>query len=303
MLFRHATGVGLRVLCLSVLMMGLMVADHHYRYVNNVRNVLSVALIPLQYALDAPVEAIDWLKVSAATQHQLATENIRLKQQMLLMQVSLQQLINMQQENSQLRALLKSSSRINGQFQEAKLLAMNLEAASAEVVLDKGSRDGVALGQVVIDVSGIMGQIIGVTPFTSRLLLISDPRSGVPVEDDRSNFQAIVVGMGASRPLSLIHVAETSDVKVGDLVVTSGLGARYPEGYPVGTVTRITKMSGEPFMSIEVKPSALLEQSRRVLIVSNYLNSDSKKMLYETTVPLKPKPAVPIKSTVPGATQ
>ncbi|MCD6045497.1 MAG: Rod shape-determining protein MreC [Gammaproteobacteria bacterium] len=289
MLFRHATGLGLRVLCLSVFMMGLMVADHHYRYVNNVRNVLSVVLIPLQYALNAPIQAIDWVKMSAATQHQLTTENIHLKQQILLMQVSLQQLINMQQENSQLRALLKSSSRINGQFQEAKLLAMNLEAASAEVVLDKGSRDGVEIGQVVIDVSGVMGQIMDVTPFTSRLLLITDPRSGVPVEDDRSNFQAIVMGTGANMPLSLIHVAETSDVKVGDLLLTSGLGARYPEGYPVGTVSRITKMSGEPFLSIAVEPSALLEQSRRVLIVSHYLNDDSKKMLYEaTTVPMKP---------------
>lgn len=289
MLFRHATGLGLRVLCLSVLMVGLMVADHDYRYVNNVRNALSVLLIPLQYTLNAPVQAIDWLKVSAATQHELATENIQLKQQLLLMQVSLQQLINMQQENSQLRALLKSSSRINGQFQEAKLLAMNLEPTSAEVVLDKGSREGVALGQVVIDVSGVMGQIIGVTPFTSRLLLITDPRSGVPVRDDRSGFQAIIVGAGANRPLSLIHVAETDDIKVGDLLVTSGLGARYPEGYPVGQITHIDKMSGEPFMNIEVDPSALLEQSRRVLIVSHYLNDNTKKMLYEmTAVPTKP---------------
>lgn len=294
MLFRHSTGVGLRVLCLSVLMVGLMVADHHYKYVNNVRNALSVLLIPLQYTLNAPVQAIDWLKTSAATQHELTLENIHLKQQLLLMQVSLQQLINMQQENSQLRALLKSSSRINGQFQEAKLLAMNLESASAEVVLDKGSRDGVGIGQVVIDVAGVMGQIIDVTPFTSRLLLITDPRSGVPVEDDRSNFQAIVIGVGANRPLSLIHVSETSDVKVGDLLVTSGLGARYPEGYPVGTVTRITKMPGEPFMDIEVQPSALLEQSRRVLIVSHYLNNDSKKMLYVT---------VPLKSAASGAAQ
>ncbi len=293
MLFRHATGLWLRVFCLSIIMIGLMVADHHYRYVNNVRKVLSVALIPLQYTLDAPVEVINWLKVSAAAQHRLATENLQLKQQLLLMQVSLQQLINMQQENGQLRALLKSSSRINGQFQEAKALAMNLEGPSAEVVLNKGSRGGVLIGQVVIDVSGVMGQIIDLTPFTSRLMLISDPRSGVPVEDDRSRFQAIVVGAGTNRPLSLIHAAETADVKVGDLLITSGLGARYPEGYPVGRVLRITKMQGEPFMSIEVEPSALLEQSRRVLIVSHYRDDDSEKMLYKTaTKPMIKGPAL-----------
>src|SRR3982750_735530 len=104
-------------------MIGLMVADLHYRYLNTVRNVLSVALTPLQYALSAPIDALEWLQVSAATQHQLAKENTQLKQQVLLMQVKLQQLINMQEENSQLRALLKSSERITGQFQEAKLLA------------------------------------------------------------------------------------------------------------------------------------------------------------------------------------
>lgn len=292
MLFRHATGLGLRVFCLSLLMIGLMIADKHYRYVNNVREVLSVFLIPLQYTLNAPVQAIDWLKVSAATQQELTAENVHLKQQLLLMQVKLQQLINMQQENSELRALLKSSSRINGQFQEAKILAMNLDPTLAEVVLDKGTKDGVAEQQVVIDVAGVMGQIISTTPFTSRLLLISDPRSGVPVQDDRSALQAIVVGTGANNPLSLIHVSETADIKVGDLLVTSSLGARYPEGYPVGHVTNITKVSGEPFMNITVEPSALLERSRRVLIVSNYLDDDSKRMLYETNQTAKPQPSV-----------
>ncbi len=296
MLFRQATGLGLRVFCLSILMIALMIADKHYKYVNNVREVLSVFLIPLQYTLNAPMQAIDWLKVSAATQHELSTENVHLKQQLLLMQVKLQQLINMQQENSELRALLKSSSRINAQFQEAKLLAMNLDPALAEVVLDKGAQDGVQPEQVVIDAAGVMGQIIGVTPFTSRLLLISDPRSGVPVQDDRSGLQAIVVGAGGNNPLSLIHVSETADIQVGDQLVTSGLGARYPEGYPVGTVTRIFKTSGEPFLNITVKPSALLERSRRVLIVSNYLDDDSKRMLYETPAKVAPQPV-----TISGA--
>lgn len=123
-------------------------------------------------------------------------------------------------------------------------------------------------------------------------MLISDPRSGVPVQDDRSALQAIVVGTGANNPLSLIHVSETADIKVGDLLVTSSLGARYPEGYPVGHVTNITKVSGEPFMNITVEPSALLERSRRVLIVSNYLDDDSKRMLYETNQTAKPQPSV-----------
>jgi rod shape-determining protein MreC len=288
-LFHRTTGLGLRTLSLSFLMMGLMIADYHYQYVNSVRNTLSVLLTPLQYTVDVPVNAIDWLKVSAATQHKLTKENVELKQQLLLMQVKMQQLINMQQENSQLRALLKSSSKINGQVQAAKLLEMNIDNNSAQVVLDKGSQQNVAVGQIVIDVSGIMGQIIGVTPYTSRLLLVSDPRSGVPVEDDRTGFQAIVVGNGQNQPLSLINASETADIKVGDSLVTSDLGQRYPEGYPVGQIISINKVSGEPFLEVKVAPSALLTQSRRVLIVSHYLEDNHQKMLYEAnSIPLAP---------------
>lgn len=112
-----------------------------------------------------------------------------------------------------------------------------------------------------------MGQVINVGPITSRVLLISDQSHSVPVQVVRSNLRLIAQGTGVTKQLELMHVQETADIKVGDLLVSSGLGSRFPVGYPVGRVNNISHDPGEPFVTATALPSAQLDRSRHVLLV------------------------------------
>lgn len=133
--------------------------------------------------------------------------------------------------------------------------------------MDKGSADGVFVGQPVLDAQGLMGQVIRVSRYVSRVLLISDVNHSVPVQVVRSNLRLIARGTGTTRQLELMHVQDTADIKKGDLLVSSGLGGRFPVGYPVGVVNHVEHDPGKPFAKVTATPSARLDRSRHVLLV------------------------------------
>ncbi len=244
-----------------------MSVDHKDNYFHSVRSALSFVVAPIQYVVDWPVQAADWVKSSFSSHRALVKENQHLKAQSFLLNVQLQRLLSLERENSQLRALLKSSTRAGGKVLAAQLLAVDSDPFIHEVVLDKGVKAGIYVGQPVIDASGVMGQVIQVGPVTSRVLLIDDSRSAVPVQVNRNGVRAIVTGRGVLGGLTMIHVPETTDVKAGDVLVTSGLGQHFPIGYPVGVVRYVAHDPGQAFATIQVAPSAHLNRSRQVLLV------------------------------------
>jgi rod shape-determining protein MreC len=177
-------------------------------------------------------------------------------------------LLALESENQQLRALLQASQRMSTEkHRVAEILAVDTDLYLQELVLDKGSRDGVYVGQTVLDAQGIMGQIIQVNPLVSRMLLITDTRSGVPIQIVRNGVRGIVVGNGRQGDLSLINLPVTTDVQVGDVLVSSNLGQRYPAGYPVGIVSSIVHEPDERFATITVKPSAQVDRSQPVILI------------------------------------
>ncbi len=123
------------------------------------------------------------------------------------------------------------------------------------------------MGQPLIDAHGVMGQVIHVSPFSSSALLITDPSHALPVQLNRNGLRSVAVGTGASNTLELTHLPNNADVVVGDIVVTSGLGGRFPSGYPVGTVISVETDTGQPFAKVAVEPAAQLERNREVLLV------------------------------------
>ena len=248
--------------------MVLMIADYHQFRIQPVRAAVSVIIAPIQYTVNWPVQLFDWLHSSISSHQELLAENARLSAQQILLQAQLQKLLAVENENAELHALLKSSPRLgNARLQSAQLLAVDSDPALQQVVVDKGSRDGLFVGQPVLDATGVLGQVIQVGPFTSHVMLITDLRSAVPVQDGRNGIRAIAVGSGALGNLKLANIPDTTDIKIGDLLVSSGLGDRYPAGYPVGTVTTIVNSSGEHFATITVEPTAKLERSTQVLLV------------------------------------
>jgi rod shape-determining protein MreC len=238
----------------------LMTVDHRQSHLEKVRSALSVVVYPLQYLVNTPVMVTRWAKDSFVTHESLLSENERLRKEQLLLSSKLQKFEILETENERLRRLLESSFI-------AELLAVDMQPFRHTVVINKGKREGAYDGQPIVDANGIMGQIVHVGPFSSTVLLITDPTHAIPVQINRNGLRAIAVGTGLTHSLQLEYLPNNADIQEGDLIVSSGLGSRFPAGYPVGVVKEITLDPAEPFAKVNVLPSAKMEQSREVLMV------------------------------------
>lgn len=266
-LFAKREYSSLKVVFALLLSLSLMITDHHERSLSSLRSGFSVIASPLQFAVDYPVRVMGWIHSLFESKKALIDENMRLRYQQTMLEAHLQTFLTIQAENSELKSLLAATSSENTRAMAAQILAVETTSSRQLLVLNKGSRDGVLIGQPVLDAKGVMGQIIDVGLLTSTVLLISDAKCAVPVRNDRTGERAILVGMNNMTKLSLINLSKTSSIAKGDLLVTSGLGRRYPEGYPVGRVVDIKNKTGDDFITVTVSPVALLNRSRLVLLI------------------------------------
>lgn len=244
-----------------------MVMDKRLETFAAIRAAMSLPLAPLHYIVSWPTTFIDNVKSVISTHDDLVNENLSLKAEQLLLRSQLQRLIAIESENNYLKALLQSSRQVKGKTLIAELLAVDFEPFVNQVILNKGSRDGVYTGQPVLDATGVMGQVVQVGPITSRVLLINDPHSGIAVQNVRNGIRAMAVGDSYTGKLRLMYLPKTADIKVDDIFLTSGLGDHYPEGYPVGTVISVKNDPAQQFAEVYLQPSAHLDSSRQVLLI------------------------------------
>ncbi|MGN8199979.1 rod shape-determining protein MreC [Salinisphaera sp. RV14] len=259
---------GLKLVAITIISIVLMMVDNAHDSLSSVRGVLAVALEPVQTAAEIPGDASNYLK-NYFDRGDLIQKNKQLSQKVLLLQGRLQQLAALQAENERIRALLASASSIDQNVLIARILSVSPDPYRQYVKLNKGSSDGVFVGQTLVDAHGIMGQVTNVTPLDSRAILISDPNNGIPVQINRTGLQTIAQGTGSSEALTLPFLPNNANVKVGDLLVSSGLGGRYPANYPVAKVTRVVHRPGQEFLSVTARPTAHLDRGREALLVWN----------------------------------
>jgi len=245
----------------------LIVIDHQQRHLETVRSVLSTFVYPIQYVVNMPLQAGRMISQSLVTRTDLLDENRQLREEQLLLSSKLQRFDVILEENNRLRNLLESSVSLGEKVLLAELIAVEMESFRRQVVINKGYRDDVFDGQPVVDAKGIMGQVVQINPFSSTVLLITDPTHSMPVQINRNGLRAIAVGTGQDDILHMENLPTNSDIRKGDLVISSSLGHRFPGGYPVGTVSQINLEPGEPFAQVFVRPSASLAQSREVLLI------------------------------------
>jgi len=198
---------------------------------------------------------------------QLLEENARLRRENLVLQGRSHQMASLQAENVRLRALLNSSAMLRDDVLVAELIGVSPDPMRHLLVLNKGEQDGVFVGQPLIDADGLLGQIVEVSSISSRAMLITDATHSIPVQVNRNGVRAIAEGTGVLGMLEVHHVAATTDIREGDLLVTSGLGGRFPVGYPVAVVSEVERDPGQPFARILARPTAALDRSRHVLLV------------------------------------
>ena len=246
----------------------MMTLDHRLKNLDTLRSGLSVIVYPLKQLVNLPRTSSVWFKESLASRHDLQEENASLRTQQLMLKTQLQKLEALEAENLRLRALLDASFQVGKrQMLIAELMAVDLDPFRQQVEINKGSLDHLYEGQPLVDSEGIMGQLIHVGPFSSTAMLITDPGHAIPVQINRNGLRSIALGTGATDRLDLPHIPNNADIRVGDLLVTSGLGGRFPPGYPVARVTEIKQDPGRNFSRISAQPLALLNRSREVLLL------------------------------------
>lgn len=250
-----------------MLSLGLMVVDQVSDVLDGARAGLTVAITPVVFSADLPARAARGVERIFQTRNDMRDDLDRLEAELLLLRAKTGKMAALTAENNRLRDLLGSAAKLQDNVLVAEMVATDPDPERLEIIIDKGTQDGVFVGQPLLDAEGLMGQVVGVSPLTARVLLLSDPTHSVPVQVARSNLRLIAQGTGVMRELELMHVQGTADIEVGDLLVSSGLGGRFPVGYPVGQVTRFEHDPGEPFAVVRATSSALLDRSRHVLLV------------------------------------
>lgn len=245
----------------------LITADLRFNGLAGARSVLSAVTFPFYWVADLPAKLGDWGDENLVSRSSLQEDNQRMRAEALLLEAQVQQMAALRAENVRLRALLNSSALLQDDVLVAELTGVSPDPARHLVVLDKGSEAGVFVGQPLIDANGLMGQVVEVSPGSARVLLVTDATHAIPVQVNRNGVRAIAEGVGRLDRLELRHVASTEDIAVGDLLVSSGLGGRFPEGYPVATVTEVIVDPGQAFARVRAEPSAALNRSRHVLLV------------------------------------
>ncbi len=244
-----------------------MTLDHRQHTLEGIRSGLSMVVYPMQYLVNLPFQFSDWASESLSSHNTLLEENRKLRAKQLKLDFKLQKLASLEKENERLRALLQSASRRWERVLIAELISVDFDPFKHQVLLNKGSRDGVFVGHPLLDAHGIMGQVIHVTPLNTTAILITDPSHATPVQVNRNGLRTLAVGTGESNRLDVPHLPNNADIKVGDLLVTSGLGLRFPAGYPVARVSSIKRDPSLPYARISATPLAQLDRASEVLLV------------------------------------
>ncbi|SEJ31231.1 rod shape-determining protein MreC [Pseudomonas sp. NFR16] len=291
---------------LVVLSVAVMVVDARFTLLKPVRSQMSLVLMQSYWIADLPERLYQGVASQFGSRTELAAENEKLKTENLLLQGRLQKLAALTEQNVRLRELLNSSALVNEKVEVAELIGMDPNPFTHRIIINKGERDGVVLGQPVLDARGLMGQVVELMPYTSRVLLLTDTTHSIPVQVNRNGLRAIASGTGNPERLELRHVADTADIKEGDLLVSSGLGQRFPAGYPVATVKEVIHDSGQPFAIVRAVPTAALNRSRYLLLVFSDGRSPEERAAdaaqqQETLDRQSADPSAVPSATVPGA--
>ncbi len=263
----RSPALGLRLLALVFLSIVVMYVDNRDNYLDAARKAIGAAIYPMRVVVDAPSRFWSWIGDSTTSRNDLELELGRLQVERLLTNARLQRLNALEAENTRLRALLDARVQVPDQIRVAEIMSVDANPFSHSLVIDVGSRDGVFDGQALVDVEGVVGQVIRTGLLTSQAMLISDTDHALPVEVNRNGLRTIAVGTGQIGSLDLPFVVNNADIRAGDLLVTSGLGGAFPAGYPVAVVASVTRIPQEPFADVTATPTAALGQVREVMLI------------------------------------
>ena len=256
-----------KLIIFVVLSFILLINDQRNNYLSILRNSIAIAIYPLQSAVEIPSRLTDWFDLRIKSKEILIKENQNLLSQQKINSSILQRYESLEQENERLKQILNAASNLDNKVEITRIISVNVNPYRHTIVIDKGERDGVYEGQVLLDADGVIGQILHTNFLTSEAILISDSDHALPVEINRNGLRTIVLGNGSYTKLDVPYIPNNADIEIGDLLVTSGLGGKFPSGYPVAKVDFIESDLSEQFYKVSAKPIAYLNQVREVMLL------------------------------------
>ena len=266
-IFSRGPSLQLRLFLAVIAAIGLIVADSRLGTFVKIRNYMDTAVSPFYFLANGPRKVLDSVSETLATRQQLELENRALRQELLLKNSDILLLGQFKQENARLRELLGSPLRQDEHKMVTQVISTGSDPYSDQVFIDKGSDNGVYQGQPVISDKGVVGQVVAVAKVTSRVLLICDASHALPIQVLRNDIRVIAAGSGCADDLQLEHLPNNTDIRVGDVLVTSGLGGRFPEGYPVAVVSSVKVDNQRAYTVIQARPTAGLQRLRYLLLL------------------------------------
>lgn len=257
----------------------LMLIDNRFSFSQYIHKQTSALLSPVWWLAGRPY--VFWQLASDAVQtNQSLHQQVKVAdQKQLKTDLALQKLGLLQAENNEFRALLNAQQRIAPAARLVELISVSPEPNQKHFVINHGANQGAKVGQVVIDANGLAGQVVEVFAGTSVVIAITDADHAIPIMVTRSGFRSIVFGQGNDRNLALSNLTPSDDVKVGDILVTSGVGGRFPPGIPVGVVKAFRQDAVMTFLNAQITPFARLGYGRHLLLLQENLQPKAKAIL------------------------
>jgi rod shape-determining protein MreC len=251
----------------------LMVADHRGAYLSRLRDALSAAVEPMYRLAALPAQLAREGRLALADRERLTEANNKLSQDLLLAQARLNRLTEVREQNQRLQELLAVQRSLDLGVQLARIIDVDTDPFRHRIIVDAGANQGVRVGEAVLDAHGVMGQVVETLPNTATVMLITDAAHALPVAVERTGMRAIARGSGALDTLGLPNIPISADLKVGDRLLTSGLGGHFPAGFPVGMIREISTDPSGMFAAAKVTPSAALDRSGEVLILHQLVDA------------------------------
>jgi len=264
---QRGTPPGLRFFSYAVLALAIMWLDQRGGWLDTARFGLSAVAYPLRIALESPISAWEWTRDNFAERAALQNENFELRERVRALELLAMRRADLERENRALRNLQTSSADVAQKWMSARIIATDNSRARQRYTVDRGAVHQIVKGQTVIAGGGLAGQALRVGPWSTEIILLSDPEHAVPVQIARTGQRTLALGTGREGELTLPLLPLQTDIREGDLLVTSGLGGVFPAGYPVATVSRVRRDGASPLAQVDAKMTAALDRDRLVAFI------------------------------------
>lgn len=282
-LYGRGPSPGLRFSVYALIALALMYFDQRGHWSERIRYGLLGAAYPIQVMVSSPGSAWRWLTDSWRSRASLQAENAQLRAQQRELQLAVLREQALETENATLRELRQALPPLVRKWQLAEVISVETDLLRQRLIINRGSTAGVFVNEAVIDGQGVLGQVARVGPWSAEVILVTDPEHAVPVQLTRNGLRTIAIGSGNSGELLLRDLAANSDVKSGDLLVSSGLGGVFPAGYPVGKIIGVSRAANQPLAQVRAAPLARILDAREVMLVE-----------FDAAHPAAPAPPVPL---------